>query len=39
MASIPSFFVLRTVNSILILEAIWKELVLRQPLCVYEKGH
>jgi biofilm PGA synthesis N-glycosyltransferase PgaC len=39
MASIPSFFVLRTVNSIFILEAIWKELVLRRPLCVYEKGH
>jgi biofilm PGA synthesis N-glycosyltransferase PgaC len=37
--SIPSFFVLRTVNSLFILEALWSELVLRRPLRAYEKGH
>jgi biofilm PGA synthesis N-glycosyltransferase PgaC len=38
-SSIPSFFVLRTVNSFFMLEAIWSELILRRPLRVYEKGH
>jgi biofilm PGA synthesis N-glycosyltransferase PgaC len=38
-ASIPSFFVLRTVNGYFMLEALWKELVLRKPLLTYEKGH
>ena len=39
LTSIPSFFVLRAVNSLFILEALWSELVLRRPLRVYEKGH
>ncbi len=38
-ASIPSFFVLRFVNCIFVLEAIWSEFVIRKPLLVYEKGH
>lgn len=37
--SLPSFFVLRTVNGFFMLEAIFTELVLRRPLLVYEKGH
>ena len=39
LASVPAFFVLRTVNSVFILEALWSELVVRRPLLVYEKGH
>lgn len=39
LASVPAFFVLRTVNSMFILEALWSEVVLRRPLLVYEKGH
>lgn len=39
MASLPSFFVLRTVNGFFMLEALWTEVVLRRPLLVYEKGH
>jgi len=38
-ASIPSFFVIRTVNSVFILEAVWSELIVRRPLRVFEKGH
>lgn len=37
--SIPSFFILRTVNSVYILEALWTEIILKKPLLVYEKGH
>lgn len=37
--SLPCFFVLRTVNSFFMLEALWTEVVLRTPLLVYEKGH
>jgi len=39
LASVPAFFVLRLVNGVFLLEALWKEFVLRQPLLVYEKGH
>jgi biofilm PGA synthesis N-glycosyltransferase PgaC len=39
LASFPSFFVLRIVNGVFMLSAVWKELVLRRPLLVYEKGH
>jgi cellulose synthase/poly-beta-1,6-N-acetylglucosamine synthase-like glycosyltransferase len=39
LASVPAFFVLRTVNGYFIVNALWKELILRQPLKVYEKGH
>lgn len=37
--SFPSFFVLRIVNGLYMLIALWRELVLRRPLLVYEKGH
>jgi hypothetical protein len=37
--SIPSFFVVRIVNCLFVLEAIWSEFVLRRRLLVYEKGH
>ena len=39
LASFPSFFVLRIVNGVFMLSAVWRELVVRQPLLVYEKGH
>lgn len=39
LASFPSFFVLRIVNGVFMLGAAWRELVLRRPLLVYEKGH
>ena len=39
LASIPGFFVLRTVNSMFFLSALWREVVRRQPLLAYEKGH
>lgn len=38
LASIPAFFVLRTVNAVFFLGAAWAELRGR-PLLVYEKGH
>jgi poly-beta-1,6-N-acetyl-D-glucosamine synthase len=37
--SLPAFFVLRVVNSVFILEAVWSEWIVRRPLLVYEKGH
>ncbi len=39
LVSFPSFFVLRIVNSIFVLSAFFKELVLRRRLSTYEKGH
>jgi poly-beta-1,6-N-acetyl-D-glucosamine synthase len=39
LASLPAFFVMRTVNGIFFLRAVWAECVLRRPLLVYEKGH
>lgn len=39
LVSLPSFFVLRTVNGFFVLEALVTEVVLRRPLLVYEKGH
>lgn len=39
LASLPAFFILRMVNSVFLLEAVWSEVVLRRPLLVYEKGH
>jgi biofilm PGA synthesis N-glycosyltransferase PgaC len=39
LASFPSFLVLRIVNAVFFLEAFWTELLMRQPLRVYEKGH
>ncbi len=39
LASVPAFLVLRLVNAMFMLRALWQELVMRQPLTVYEKGH
>ena len=39
LASFPSFFVLRLVNALFFLEAVWSELITRRSLRVYEKGH
>lgn len=39
LASVPSFFVLRTVNAGYMVEALVTEVLLRKPLLVYEKGH
>ncbi len=39
LSSIPAFFVLRTVNGIFMLEAIFSEWILRKSFKVYEKGH
>src|SRR5690606_17759320 len=38
LASIPSFFILRTVNAIFLLRAFWNELIAGRPLLVYVKG-
>jgi biofilm PGA synthesis N-glycosyltransferase PgaC len=39
LASFPSYFVLRTLNGVMMLSALFRELVLRRPLLHYEKGH
>jgi len=39
LVSFPSFFVLRFVNCIFILEAFISEILLRKKMTVYEKGH
>ena len=39
LASLPAFFVLRTVNAVFFLEAVWAELIAGRSLRVYEKGH
>lgn len=39
LASIPSFLVLRTVNSVFLFEALWSELVMKRRLNVFQKGH
>jgi biofilm PGA synthesis N-glycosyltransferase PgaC len=39
LASLPAFFVLRVVNAIFIVQALWQVLVRKQPMRVYEKGH
>ena len=38
-ASLPAFFVLRTLNALFFVRALWAEVVQRRPLLVYEKGH
>ncbi len=38
-ASIPAFFVLRTVNAAFFLRAVWAEVIRKQSFRVYEKGH
>jgi len=39
LASMPAFFVLRTVNALFFLGAVWSELVLGKSFHRYEKGH
>ncbi len=39
LASLPSFFVLRVVNGVFMLRALWDEIVTGRSLAVYEKGH
>jgi cellulose synthase/poly-beta-1,6-N-acetylglucosamine synthase-like glycosyltransferase len=39
LASVPCFFVLRTVNALWFLRAVWVEVVQGQRLLTYEKGH
>jgi biofilm PGA synthesis N-glycosyltransferase PgaC len=39
LACLPWFFVLRFVNSLFFLEAVWSELFRRRRLHVFEKGH
>lgn len=39
LVSLPSFFVLRLVNALFLLRAVWRELIVRRPLLEYEKGH
>lgn len=39
LVSLPCFFVLRTVNALFFLSAMWNELVRRKSLHTYEKGH
>jgi biofilm PGA synthesis N-glycosyltransferase PgaC len=37
--SLPGFFVLRLVNGVFLLKALWREIIMNRPLIVYEKGH
>ena len=37
--SLPAFIMLRLVNSMFMLEALWSELLMRRRFSVYEKGH
>jgi poly-beta-1,6-N-acetyl-D-glucosamine synthase len=39
LTSFPAFFVIRTVNSIFFLRALWCELIAGRSLRIYEKGH
>ena len=39
MVSLPAFFVLRVVNAIFVVQALWQVGVRNRPLRVYEKGH
>ena len=39
LVSLPSFFVLRTVNAVFFLGAVWSELVMGKSFHKYEKGH
>jgi biofilm PGA synthesis N-glycosyltransferase PgaC len=38
-ASFPAYFPLRVTNAVMMLKAVFLEVVLRRPLRVYEKGH
>jgi poly-beta-1,6-N-acetyl-D-glucosamine synthase len=37
--SLPAFFVIRTVNALFFVRALWYEVAMKRPLLVYEKGH
>ena len=39
LVSLPCFFVIRTVNAMFFLKAIWVELVMKRSFTTYEKGH
>lgn len=39
LVSFPSFFILRFINGIFILEAFWSEILMGRRMSVYEKGH
>lgn len=39
LASVPSFFILRTVNAFYLIEALVSEIVLGNRMLTYEKGH
>jgi hypothetical protein len=39
LTSLPGFLVLRLVNGVFLLKALWLEMVMKRPLMVYEKGH
>ena len=39
LVSSPSFLLLRLVNAMFMLRAVWRELIVRRPLLEYEKGH
>jgi len=39
LGSLPCFILMRLVNAIFMLKALWFEVVLSRPLLVYEKGH
>ena len=39
LVSVPSFFVLRTLNAVFFLRAVWAEVVCGRKLKIYEKGH
>jgi len=36
---LPCFILMRLVNALFMLKALWFEVVLSRPLLVYEKGH
>jgi hypothetical protein len=38
-ASLPAFFVLRTVNALFFFGAVWSEWIMGRRLTTYEKGH
>ncbi len=39
LVSLPSFLVLRHVNAMFMIKALWAEFILNKPLRVFEKGH
>jgi biofilm PGA synthesis N-glycosyltransferase PgaC len=39
LASVPAFFVLRTINAVFFVRAFWAEMITRKTFRIYEKGH